>query len=275
MTFLLRRGEQQFFSTLKLGNERRSEAERRLACPLTLLVARLLPSVRRDALAASQPVLDGPRSRCDVLDVDADPALEARWGDQVPVLLAGAREASALSLPSRSCRARGGGCAARRHEVASDARNRLKFNVFRRNRGHVWRGTVAVPLSFEQTDAAHPQFLHHRAHRPRQVDAGRPLHPALRRPVGARDGGAGARLDGPRARARHHDQGADRRAAVRGARRRDLSAQSDRHARATSISPTRSRARSRPARARCWSSTPRRASRRRRSPTATRRPSRA
>ena len=52
--------------------------------------------------------------------------------------------------------------------------------------------------------------------------------------------------------------------ALQGARRRDLPAQPDRHARATSTSPTRSRARSRPARARCWSSTRRRASRRRR-----------
>ena len=55
----------------------------------------------------------------------------------------------------------------------------------------------------------------------------------------------------------------------------DLPAQPHRHARATSTSPTRCRARSRPAKARCWWSTPRRASRRRRSPTATRRPSRA
>ena len=43
-----------------------------------------------------------------------------------------------------------------------------------------------------------------------------------------------------------------------------LPAQPDRHARATSTSPTRCRARSRPAKARCWWSTPRRASRRRR-----------
>jgi len=36
------------------------------------------------AAAASVPV--------DEIDVDADPALEARWGDRVPVLLAGERE---------------------------------------------------------------------------------------------------------------------------------------------------------------------------------------
>ena len=84
-----------------------------------------------------------------------------------------------------------------------------------------------------------------------------------------RDGSAGARLDGHRARARHHDQGADRRARIQGARRADLPAQPDRHARATSTSRTKSAARCRPAKARCWSSTRARASRRRPSPTAT------
>ena len=39
-----------------------------------------------------EPVLDDPRVTLEVLDVDTDPALEARWGDKVPVLLAGARE---------------------------------------------------------------------------------------------------------------------------------------------------------------------------------------
>jgi serine protease Do len=36
--------------------------------------------------------------------------------------------------------------------------------------------------------AAHPQLLHHRAHRPRQVDPGRSPHPALWRVVRPRDG---------------------------------------------------------------------------------------
>ena len=49
----------------------------------------------------------------------------------------------------------------------------------------------------------------------------------------------------------------------------DLPPAPDRHARATSTSPTRSRAASPPARGRCWSWTPPRASRRRRSPTPT------
>ena len=80
---------------------------------------------------------------------------------------------------------------------------------------------------------------------------------------------AAARLDGPRARARDHDQGPGRARVLRGARRRDLPAAPDRHARATSTSPTRSRARWPRARARCWWSTPPRASRPRRSPTPT------
>ena len=77
----------------------------------------------------------------------------------------------------------------------------------------------------------HPQFLDHRPHRPRQEHAGRSDHPALRRPERPRDGSAGARLDGHRARARHHDQGADRGAAVHGARRPHLQPEPDRHAR--------------------------------------------
>ena len=58
---------------------------------------------------------------------------------------------------------------------------------------------AAVP---SRPSATHPQLLDHRAHRPRQVDARRPLHPALRRARRPRDERAGARLDGPRARAR-------------------------------------------------------------------------
>ena len=64
-----------------------------------------------------------------------------------------------------------------------------------------------------------PQLLHHRPHRPRQVDAGRPDaadHRCRRRPVDAR---AVPRPDGHRARARHHDQEPGRADAV-GPRRR-------------------------------------------------------
>ena len=78
----------------------------------------------------------------------------------------------------------------------------------------------------------HPQLLDHRPHRPRQVDAGRP-HPRddpHRRP--AQHARPAARLDGPRARARHHDQGPGRPRLLRGAGRQDLPAAPDRHARA-------------------------------------------
>ena len=80
-------------------------------------------------------------------------------------------------------------------------------------------------------DGPHPQLLDHRPHRPRQVDPGRP-HPRGHR--GGRpeeDAGAGARLDGPRARARDHDQGAGRAGRVQGRRRADLPPAPDRHAR--------------------------------------------
>ena len=71
----------------------------------------------------------------------------------------------------------------------------------------------------------HPQLLHRGAHRPRQVDAGRPRARGHRDPLRARDARAGARLDGARARARDHDQGAGRPRHVARA-----PAQPDRHA---------------------------------------------
>ena len=39
-----------------------------------------------------EPLLAAAGATLEVLDVDADPALERRWGDKVPVLLDGARE---------------------------------------------------------------------------------------------------------------------------------------------------------------------------------------
>ena len=159
-----------------------------------------------------------------VIDVDADPALEAglrrarpgafcrRSGDGVELChyrLDRARVEAALA---------GAGERSDRGRVPGE--NPLKFNMIR-----AARGTVPVPLCFGAAvtgdeRASDPQLFHHRPHRPRQIDAGRPLHPALRRPRRPRDGRAGARLDGPRARARDHDQGADRGAHVHGARRR-------------------------------------------------------
>ena len=88
-------------------------------------------------------------------------------------------------------------------------------------------------LSFQPRGrpGAHPELLDHRPHRPRQVDAGR-SHPrahAHRRP--ARDARPAARLDGPRARARDHDQGPGRARLLHRARRRALPVPPDRHAR--------------------------------------------
>ena len=71
----------------------------------------------------------------------------------------------------------------------------------------------------------HPQLLDHRAHRPWQVDPRRPDPAAHGDRLRARDAGPAARLDGARARARDHDQGAGGSGAVEGAR-----AQPDRHA---------------------------------------------
>ena len=72
----------------------------------------------------------------------------------------------------------------------------------------------------------HPQLLDHRAHRPRQVDA-RGSHPrADARRLEPRHARAAARLDGPRARARDHDQGAGRARLVE-----EAPAQPHRHAR--------------------------------------------
>ena len=83
---------------------------------------------------------------------------------------------------------------------------------------------TALPLrsrgepAMSRLHGPHPQLLDHCPHRPRQEHAGRSDHPALRRLERSRDGRAGARLDGPRARARHHHQGADGGAAVHRAR---------------------------------------------------------
>ena len=57
---------------------------------------------------------------------------------------------------------------------------------------------------------ADPQLLHHRAHRPRQEHAGRSAARRDGHAHRAREARPVPRQDGSRARARHHDQGADR-----------------------------------------------------------------
>ena len=66
----------------------------------------------------------------------------------------------------------------------------------------------------------HPQLLDHRPHRPRQVDPRRPHPRGHRRRRPDENAGADARLDGPRARARDHDQGPGGAGRVQGRRRR-------------------------------------------------------
>ena len=58
---------------------------------LTLLV-RAYCHLCDEMRAALAPLAAAEGCAVDEIDVDADPALEARWGDKVPVLLAGERE---------------------------------------------------------------------------------------------------------------------------------------------------------------------------------------
>ena len=137
----------------------------------------------------------------------------------------------------RAARARG--CASPRPQQVRAARVAAAPRLARGLSGD--RGALVRPAPMAD-QAAHPQLLDHRPHRPRQVDAGRP-HPRddpHGRPRG--DARAAAGLDGARARARDHDQGPGRARLLQRARRRDLPAAPHRHARATSTSPTRSRA---------------------------------
>jgi hypothetical protein len=62
-----------------------------LRVKLTLLVRAYchLCEQMREQLA---PLLVTDKATVEVVDVDADPALEAHWGDKVPVLLAGEQE---------------------------------------------------------------------------------------------------------------------------------------------------------------------------------------
>jgi Glutaredoxin-like domain (DUF836) len=58
---------------------------------LTLLV-RAYCHLCDEMHAALGPLLAASGIRVDVIDVDSDAALEARWGEKVPVLLDGAHE---------------------------------------------------------------------------------------------------------------------------------------------------------------------------------------
>ncbi len=85
--------------------------------------------------------------------------------------------------------------------------------------------SAAVQVQRASEARPHPQLLDRGAHRPRQVDPGRPHPRGDRDAHRARDARAGARLDGARARTRHHDQGPGRARRLEGP-----PAQPDRHA---------------------------------------------
>ena len=97
--------------------------------------------------------------------------------------------------------------------------------------------TGAIPARLTRDHGPHPQLLHHRPHRPRQVDARRPPHPALRGGGGPGVPRPDPRLHGPRTGARDHDQGEHRHPAVHRQGREDVRAQPDRHARARRLLP--------------------------------------
>jgi hypothetical protein len=61
------------------------------AAPLTLIV-RAYCHLCDEMRAALLPLASGAGVAVSEIDVDSDPAFEARWGDAVPVLLAGERE---------------------------------------------------------------------------------------------------------------------------------------------------------------------------------------
>src|SRR6266849_1305521 len=77
----------------------------------------------------------------------------------------------------------------------------------------------------------HSKFLHHRAHRPRQVHAGRPPPRNDRRAHPARNARTVPRLHGPRARARHHHQSEKHSPALQSERWKYLSIEFNRYAR--------------------------------------------
>src|ERR1700722_3352963 len=91
-------------------------------------------------------------------------------------------------------------------------------------------GNLSFSLILPHGSRFYPEFLDHRAHRPRQVDASRPPPGSHWSAAAARDDGAGAGHHGPGARARHHHQSACRATELQGRRRPDVSAQPDRHA---------------------------------------------
>jgi small GTP-binding protein len=146
-----------------------------------------MPPVRRDARRAGARSPRPARRQAIVeRDVDADPALEARYGDLVPVLIDGdaehGREICHYVLD------RGRLLAALRADRSRSWRKSDRIQRFPAPQRPSLRGRCPPRGPLHEAD---PQLLDHRAHRPRQVDAGRSLHPALR---GARRPGDGGQV---------------------------------------------------------------------------------
>lgn len=63
-----------------------------MSAPRLTLLSRQWCHLCHDMLDALRPLAEARGLEIDVIDVDADEALEARWGEWVPVLLAGDEE---------------------------------------------------------------------------------------------------------------------------------------------------------------------------------------
>ena len=86
----MRRGDNSFYTTLKHGNGgSNSRQSRPAAAPELTLLVRAYCHLCDEMRAALQPLADAAGARVTEIDVDADPALEARFGDSCPVLLLG------------------------------------------------------------------------------------------------------------------------------------------------------------------------------------------
>ena len=70
----------------------REEARGREEAPRLTLLVRAYCHLCDEMRSAMAPLLAAAGVTFEEIDVDSDPGLEARWGDWIPVLLAGERE---------------------------------------------------------------------------------------------------------------------------------------------------------------------------------------
>ena len=76
-----------------------------MSAPRLTLLSRQWCHLCHDMLDALRPLADAQGVEVEVLDVDADEALEARWGEWVPVLLADGEEICHYHLDEAALRA--------------------------------------------------------------------------------------------------------------------------------------------------------------------------